>query len=919
MHTQQRRATVLLAAVLAASLAPVLGAIGASATVCASGAISAGPHGWTEVAAPAFGTGGKQLTAYAVRADRAKELYATNGVAIARSRDSGCTWSDVYAVQATPSLTTPLSSATSTVTALYAPGRGTDVYAVAADGPRVHILRSADGGTTWTVTGVGPVQAGTAAGSELLVPPAGPLYLVTGKAGTTRLVYTSDDRGATWQLSDLPAALLAAAPDALPRLNDLAVSPADPLRMFAATSVGLFGSSDGGATWRPAGIGGGSALDSVTAGRSPDGVSVVAVDDADLVGYVSADGGSTWTAVNVPGAVDAAALNPRQSTAVVSSAQGVYQVRLADAGLTPMWRDAPRLSAVTIDADVTPYVYACSCGDEQPAAIWRRHDIAPGGDVAFVPPPPPIVIPGIADDDYQCLGDLPQVDAPKPQAPSTLSPGTRRITLEPGQSVTVPYVLHAAPRRFDVYYLTESGAKMEYALCAVGTGAVLSANALSAERDLRAGLGDYRDYPGQTDEEWGDGGPDGSGFTYLRRAGVGPANDTLPRTLPDLHWRLGPDGAGGAAVYQAVTGVGQDLAPTGPSLYDILGGQQASFGSDSFKVVLLSTGKWLNDPQRTAGYPGVPLDTVVETLKKRDVKLVGIWINNTGNKQSQGNQRFEGRMDVRRLATESGAVAGTTIDCNDDGYTDLERGDPLVCDWLAIDSENGAAQRYGDPSMGSAMTRLLRDLRDPQDVTLVATRGATAVTGVAPPSYGAVDLLRENTHDFAVTFSCGAGQVNETVPISLAGVAGPTTVAQADVLLQCGHAVPVAHHPAALVVPPPVVPPVPNPLPNPGPGPVAQAVPNAVPNPAPAAQAQAQAQPVAQGAVVPQEQAQPQLAFQRANNALQGEEAMNALPEERDPLAAARRLALFDGACVVALAGALRLAPARAEERRRRR
>jgi hypothetical protein len=921
--TRHRLALAAVAA-FTASIAPLLVAGVATATGCPAGAQTEVAGGWTRIAAPRFGAGPQQVVAYAVRGTRPTDLYATNGTALARSVDGGCHWADTYTIGTLPSPTSPFTATTAHIGTIAAPGPGS-VLAVVTQGPALYVLRSQDAGTTWTASSAGPVQPdATAADAKIVPAPGGALYLLAGVTPTTRggagrLVYTSVDGGASWSASNIPATLLASSPGTAPRLTDLAVSPADGGLLYAATTVGLFRSTDGGATWNGADVGGGSPVDAVTASRGPHGVSVVAVDNADLAAYVSTDAGQNWSAVNLPGEVGSAALNPRQDTAAVATPQGVFQVQLDTVGITWMWSGRPRLSGVTLDSTAAPYVYACSCGDQTPPAIWRKRDLVPAGNLQFAPPPPPIVVPGVGDDDYKCQGALPAVNRPRDWGTSSVAPARRTLTLAPGQSVTVPYRVQAAPKRFEVYYLAESGAKMEFGLCPFEYGAVVASNALLGVRDLRVGLGDFRDYPGQADEEWGSGGPTGSGFTYLRRVSMGLPGDTLTNGLPSMSWRLGPDASAASAMYQAVTGRGQDLAPAGPSLDDIVGGQQANFGGTSYKVLMLVTGKWFNAPERSAGYPGVPIQTALDALKQRGVKQVGIWVNNTGNKQSQGNQRYEGRIDMHRFARETGAVSEKNLDCNEDGYVDLGPGEPLVCDWLSLDTaSNGTYQTLGDPSLGKEMLKLLLSLRDPQPLRLVATRGAAAVSAVGPASYAAVDRLTPSTHDFQVTFHCGPKQTNNAVPVTLSGQAGAETLATAQVLLQCGGPVAPRSHPAALVLPPPPpVPPVPNPLPNPGPVPNPNPVPAPAANPAPAGQAQAQAQPVAQGAVVPQEQAQPQLAFERASNALQGEEPMSALPE-RDPLRRARQVALGGGAALMLAFCSLNVALGRSEERRRR-
>lgn len=927
---RRRFAVVAAAGALASASVGTAFSMTAGATDC-RGAMTRQPKGWTRIAAPAFATGPSSLTTYAVRADRPEEVYASNGAAVARSGDGGCTWVAAYTVSATPGAASPLVAATARIVSLWAPA-GTDlVYGLVTDGGRIALLRGSATRSDWSVTIVGAQPDATATNPELV---AGrdltTLYVLAGAASQARVsraVYASTDGGATFAPATFAAGVAAAAAGRAAVITDLAADPLKDGTLYAATTAGLFRSPDAGATWNDAGIGAGGAIDSVTAGASRSGASattaVLAFDNANTLVYSSIDDGGTWTAVSLPAAVDTSAVDSRQPASVVSTAKGVYQVQLQPTGVTAMWNDAPALSQVSLDAGPMPYVWACACGEASPPSLWRHVDLALPAFLDFVPPPPPIVVPGSsAGFDYQCQGNrvpLPSVGSRTNWAPSSVTPASKVIDLSPGQSVTMPFALHAAPRPLDVYYLPESGSKMEFALCSFEYGAVIATNEVQRERDLRVGLGEYRDYPGERDE-WGTGGPVvGGGFTYVRRAATTTPGVGLTAGLKAMHWGLTPDRAGAVALYQAATGVGQDLAPSGPSLNDILAGMHADYDGHAYKVALTVTGAWFNAPERSIGYAGPPLAKAIQALRANDIHQVAIWVNNSGTKMSTENAPYEGRDDVRRFAVETGAVAHEPVDCNRDGYTDIPKGGPLVCDWLSIAANSSVSwTEWGDPVMGQEMATLLLALRDPEPVRLVPTRGAGAVQVVSPASYDGVNVLRANDHEFQVTFRCGAGQTNTTTPITLSGVAGPNVVAESDVVLRCGHPVPVIpQRPAAILpLPLPPVPPVPNPLPNPVPHPGAQPAPNPAPNPGQVPQAQAQ--PVANAAAMPQQEPEPQLAFQKASNELAANEPMSALrPPARDPLRPARRLALLAGVCAMAVAGVVQAAPGLGRQRGR--
>jgi photosystem II stability/assembly factor-like uncharacterized protein len=134
--------------------------------------------------------------------------------------------------------------------------RETDVIAAYYPGyyPGAHILRSADGGKTWQDVGRGfPIGADTSI-EEFVFDPFDPkvVYVATSshhrtleESTTTLGIYKSTDAGATW----MPANTGLSNKD----VHSLVASRTTPGLLYAGTHAGVFRSTDGGGTWTPAG------------------------------------------------------------------------------------------------------------------------------------------------------------------------------------------------------------------------------------------------------------------------------------------------------------------------------------------------------------------------------------------------------------------------------------------------------------------------------------------------------------------------------------------------------------------------------------------------------------------------------------------------------------------------------------------
>jgi len=150
------------------------------------------------------------------------------------------------------------------------------------DGPNGAVYKSTDGGKKWSPSGKG--LPGGKVGLLRAGAPRSVFAVVDGKT-----LYRTTDGGGSWS----------AAGDGLSEggVNELAVDPRTPTRLFAATEKGLFLSTDSGASWSRVGEGG------LLEG---DDVEAVAIDPASGAVYAgnfhgvfrSADGGASWQAMS---------------------------------------------------------------------------------------------------------------------------------------------------------------------------------------------------------------------------------------------------------------------------------------------------------------------------------------------------------------------------------------------------------------------------------------------------------------------------------------------------------------------------------------------------------------------------------------------------------------------------------------------
>ena len=156
-----------------------------------------------------------------------------------------------------------------------------------------HIFKSTDGGATFTETDQGfPTATETSIGF-IVVDPADSnvVYVATTRHESTTAigVYKSTDAGATWASAN--AGLLDL------DVRHLVVDPVNRGTLYAATAGGVYKSTDGGTGWQKA-TSGITTADIVTLAMSPTNPYVLYAATADGV-FKTKNGGSSWYAVNL--------------------------------------------------------------------------------------------------------------------------------------------------------------------------------------------------------------------------------------------------------------------------------------------------------------------------------------------------------------------------------------------------------------------------------------------------------------------------------------------------------------------------------------------------------------------------------------------------------------------------------------------
>ncbi|HEV2890208.1 MAG TPA: vWA domain-containing protein [Frankiaceae bacterium] len=812
--------------------------------------------GWTRVAAPSFaGAGSDALTAYTIDERRPERLYVSNGVAIASSRDSGCTWTGATVPDEELGALGPLGGDESTPVAqrrlldIQLPYvSGSTVWAlgvtnVVSNGtplvqPRV--LLSVDGARTFVLKSNGLPQFGQPIALRTALSPLEAYVLVEETVPVEkRTLYATTTGGESWT----------ALATNLPDLSDFVV---DAFRnvVWAWDSTTLYASIDKGRSF----------------GRVSAPAAPVRVDVSPAFTTIAFANASRLDMVSLTQGILAPA--PDMVTSITAGPEfGLVATSSTVDGVTvdpPLskGRDAKRLDVTPEDAVLSDLTFAQSKVDDEfvlygfsPRALYRR---SIPNDFNIPPPPRPVI--------------NVKKRVPAPPMKPMLRPSGTVVTLKPGERRRVGYdlVLPPTPTPLDLYFMTDSTGSMQNAIAAVQEGVQDIVDDLTAAGiNLHFGVADFRDYP-QT--PGGDDGIEGT-YPYKRRRAVGPVDQDLGDALGGITTGGGNgDDSALEAIYQAVTGAGRDGITA-----DIPPGQGAQFRDDALKVVLVASDDEMREPNPTEPWNAGPTkQAVIDALNDHDVEIVGIRVKSGPTPDSPRAQMEELARGAGSLAPEGG------VDCDGDDEPDIDQGEPLVCDFTS-----------SDDSIAPAFINMLQGLKDLADVNVGVRGPRDVVRPLGQSTFEDVNVKALNTFPVPVEFACTSARYGTDTPVTIAGELRGRTVVSGTATVRC-----LAPERRIAPVVPPLVPPQQPPRPLRAaavpPPPPPQPNPNVNPNPNPNPQAQGQ------GGMASQEEQQHQLALAENDITEDEELAFSAVDNTKDVAPAATMLAGVLVACAAA-------------------
>jgi hypothetical protein len=884
-------------AIAAATSATAAGTAG-SVSCKSGGTLGSAGNGWLEMR-PDFRAGEPRVIAMASPAFDPNLLWATNGIEVARSQDTGCSWTIVYTAPAAAG-GPPVSD--SRITSLAAPSSANQssfLYVGITESvqgvPQPTIVTTTDRGRSWTSTaaagqsGLPALGAVTSLTVNSQVPQIAYALIDLTVRGVSRpAVYATTDGGATWgRRTDTTATA---------DVTGLRSHPLQTSTVFAIAGRQASLSTDGGATFTPT-PGLGAAVDALDVASGSGGARLaVALHDRAAVA-LSRDNGQSWTTLSAPAICSSIAVAPLQD--LVAAADG-GQLWLLTPTRRPVAVGPPEYSPVSLSITAPTAVGFSVTGLRLGAVVRATFSLNLQ-----------VRMPAMVNGQLIPIFLLPA--GPVTQFPSTLAPDATRLVLPVGGRARVPYrlLLPRTPTPVDVMFLVDTTSSMQPVIDGLRQALAQIATTLTTTGlDVQFGLADFRDYPSPRGSAQAESDTHPADWPYRLDHRIGPVGGELAAALTNLRAAGGTTDGGQSALtalYQSTTGSGdlefnETFVPPG---------QQAGYRHNSLKLAMLSTdtpphygGQRVKNqatPAVMVNNPGPGYAEVIQALLAHGVHQIGLAIDPGGGPSS--------RPALTRLASRTGALAPAGgVDCNGDGKVDVLTGGPLVC---TVGSEStssvtGTSTSVSASSLAAAVISLAANIPDVQPLVLQIRPGSAY--GVVTSSPRAVNLHADNELAYTVEVHCPAHSAG--VHRLRVDAATPTrSVAAAEIDLACvpPDAVPGIATTAPLAgvaIAPAPAPPATNPIPN--------ANPNPNPNVNPAINTNVNP------AVADQEQQQGQLAFAEADGIGRSNElAMSRLPTSRDAAFVAAGALLLGGASVAAVRRTrFRLATASACRRR---
>jgi hypothetical protein len=740
---------------------------------------------WARIRSPRYAAneGERKVTAFAVPEALRAWVYVTNGAVVQLSTSAGCTWDHVYpAPGQADAVPAPRARVVTQLVAPAARGLWVTSYDDAGGVAHPHVARTVDATPAPGNRTVAPFEAldtglpaiGRPVG--LAVSPANSdrAYLIldtapdpaSGRTTPRRRLYRSAVDSTmtelklpdtTWNELTLPAAVAAPA--------GIAVSPVDSANAWVWAGSTYAFTTDAGEHWQAAPAGGEvTTIDVDASGRA-------AV-------FTSAGEGGTATFHDGSGRVEGSRATPI-APALAAHAPRYDAFAVAGPGGTfgydvnhERWVDIhPRgvaaFERIAFGAKRNGRILLGQSGGDLYRFDLFAHD-------AFLKPPRVVEGPPIEVNDYHGLT-------------RPVLAVRHEVTVAPGENVPVPvdFGVPPSPVPLDVFFLMDTTNSMGEAIAGLKAGVKQIAANLKRRTHGSAcfGVGDVKDEALAT--------TDGTQLAPYRL--VQPITCDLGKLqagvdqLKEGGGNIDQNEAQTIALTQAVTGKGQVEPPS------VLSGQDAGFTAPTRVIVLLTDAGFMQGT--SGGYTFPTIDDTVKTLNAyHDVKVVGIVVHDNNKFQPAYDDVTKVVRGTSTFAPEFGA------DCDSDGVTDVEPGQPLVCE-----TDNSA------PAIEPAIVALLLGVKDPGTIASRIVDPHHLVARVDGATSRVADLKRENHLAYTMRLTCSAAQDGKDLPVRLVQSVRDESVLAGEVLVRCRS--------RAKAVPPPPrrprVPPPPEPLPAP--------------------------------------------------------------------------------------------------------